>query len=190
MAPRPRNGFSLIELMIAVAILGILASVATIGYSKYRLRARAAEIPLNLDQLVKGTQVYWETEHYDSTGKMTSHLWPAQNWIWWPSPMNMMCSYNDGKYPAWPWGWDAIPEFHQIGFSINGPSAMNYSFYPNRFTTDTGSKVNDDIQLQAIGDLNCDGPPWTNYGRKLTVMNGMILQGTGMTVYYSEAENN
>lgn len=41
--PRPNEGFTLIELMIVVAIIGILSSLAISAYQTYTIRAQIAE---------------------------------------------------------------------------------------------------------------------------------------------------
>lgn len=52
--------FTLIELMIAVCIIGVLASVALPTYQQFMLKAKGAEGVQTLSMLYKGAVAYWE----------------------------------------------------------------------------------------------------------------------------------
>ncbi|HFA0042781.1 TPA: pilin, partial [Neisseria gonorrhoeae] len=64
-----QKGFTLIELMIVIAIVGILAAVALPAYQDYTARAQVSEAIL----LAEG-QKSAGTEYYLNHGK-----WPANN---------------------------------------------------------------------------------------------------------------
>ena len=62
------KGFTLIELMIVVAIIGILAAVAIPGFMSYIKNSKTSEAKVNLNALGKGALSYFETEHVKSDG--------------------------------------------------------------------------------------------------------------------------
>ena len=66
---RKQQGFTLIELMIVVAIIGILAAIAIPAYQDYTIRAQVSE-GLNLTGACKAAV----TEYYQDQGKF-----PADN---------------------------------------------------------------------------------------------------------------
>ena len=61
---RRNYGFTLIELMIVVAIIGILAAIAIPAFANYVRRSKTSEAASNLKALFVGAATYYEQENW------------------------------------------------------------------------------------------------------------------------------
>jgi prepilin-type N-terminal cleavage/methylation domain-containing protein len=64
------GGFTLIELMVTVAIVGILATVAVPTYRAYTARARTAEVAPLLSEMYRAASTYSEREFFHEGGEI------------------------------------------------------------------------------------------------------------------------
>ncbi len=139
---RGREGFTLVELMIVVAIVAILAAIAIPNYIGYRWRVARTEAFANLGTIWKMEEAY----RVERQGYLTSSWVPST--VPGPSP------------DPWPGGGN----FDTLGFSPKGKVYYRYgvaggttwqdNLTSNAFRSETDGV---DIVIEAEGDVDGDG---------------------------------
>jgi prepilin-type N-terminal cleavage/methylation domain-containing protein len=142
-----QSGFTLIELMIVVAIIGILGLVAVPAFMKYIRRAKTAEATNNLRSLYDAAVTYYDSKHASPSGVVISKQFPGAA----PLTPATLCGANkcQPNPPIW-----QTPAWQALNFEVRGP---HYYSYRTVAVTGTGQAVGDQYDVEAVGDLDGNG---------------------------------
>ena len=132
---KKKSGFTLIELMIVVAIIGILAAIAIPAFMGYIERAKSSEAGANLKSLFTGAASYYNEEHWATRALGVAGTAQANTYCIVPSQNSTNANTSSQKTTV---NWGALSSFDAIGFSVADSVYFQYGIV----TTGTGGQCN------------------------------------------------
>jgi type IV pilus assembly protein PilA len=169
-----QRGFTLVELMIVVAIIGILAALAIYGVSRYLSNAKTAEAKVNLGRLGKDAAAAFERELMDGTLLLANGKAAADNRLCASAAAAVPTTVPKGqKVQPDPAAWNAGDKntgWFCLKFTVNSPVYYSYNYTATNPTNPATAA----FTATATGDLDGDGTAGTPWSVSGGVLNGRM----------------
>lgn len=138
----PADGYTLLELIVNVAIIGVLVAIAIPAYSNFKLKAQISRAQGDLDTIRKAIEALAvDTGQWPGHQTVGNVNTGANNEVWDLSVARAGLLATDGQYPNWqgpymrvmptdPWG---SRYFLDTDYSVGGTNRATVgSFGPNK----------------------------------------------------------
>ena len=149
-----QRGFTLIELMLVIGIIGAIAAIAIPNFIKYQARSRRSEAFTNLAAMARSQKAFQAERNYFHDSVLASGI---------NSDVPDIANYGG----AWgtmkmPWDGDAQSAFDVLGWAPEGQVAYSYASYASSTTAMGGPNCNICplcFTGAAYGDVDGNGQP-------------------------------
>jgi prepilin-type N-terminal cleavage/methylation domain-containing protein len=159
MRNKKNSGFTLVELMIVVAIIGIIAAIAIPAFTKYVKKARTTEVAGYLNKEWAGSITYYMTDFSSGAGGILPRQFPQPSGAW---EAAHDCSWLTGaRCPGNAPVWASDGVWVALKFSIPD----SHTYMPGYSGVGTGTSA--EFTAYARGDTDTDGTAaeFFRYGR-------------------------
>jgi type IV pilus assembly protein PilA len=157
------QAFTLVELMIVVAILGVLVALAIPALQKYLVKAKAAEAPMMLRKLMDGASAYFAVDHADSSGLNVQPQFPETTG-WYPAQLPIGRKIQPGADD--PPAADALT-WSQLRFTLTDPVQFHYQFVKTGAGTTSRADIIAEGQVLVGHTCRMERAAWTKGGNSM-----------------------
>jgi type II secretion system protein G len=132
-----KKGFTLVELLIVIVVIGILASISIVAYNGSQGRARDSRRQNDISELAKGLELYYLDNHKYPTGSGSTAInntWSTTADASWQNLVTALKPYMDNNVPSDP--------ISTPNANVNLAVGYNYAYYSSATTSWCGAGPN------------------------------------------------